>query len=128
MDMKTFSERTGLSPHTLRYYEKIGLLKQIQRDQSGRRIYTVKALSWVTFILRLKNTGMPLADIQLYAQMREKGDSTLRERQTLLQAHQHKLIQQIAEQQTHLTALNEKIALYDDLIQSDSNHLTSTEK
>lgn len=83
MNIKTFAEQTGVSAHTLRYYEKIGLL-QVQRTQSGHRVFSDKDLEWITFILRLKDTGMPLEDIQKYAEFRSQGGKTQSQRQQLL--------------------------------------------
>jgi DNA-binding transcriptional MerR regulator len=112
MNMQRFSELSGLSPHTLRYYEKIGLLKHIQRNSSGHRVYSSKDLTWVEFIVRLKETAMPLADILQYARLREQGSTSLFARQALLEAHQLQLKQHIEQQRTHLQALQHKISLY----------------
>ncbi len=112
MNMQCFSERSGLSAHTLRYYEKIGLLKDIQRNGSGHRVYSAKDLSWVEFIVRLKETEMPLASIIEYAHLREQGRISLAARQALLEAHQHQLKLHIEQQTKHLKALQHKINLY----------------
>ncbi len=112
MNMREFSGMVGLSSHTLRYYEKIGLLKSIQRNASGHRVYTQKDLDWVSFIKRLKETGMPLENILQYAVLRGKGVKTTLERQRLLESHQQHLKAHIQQQQQHLLALEEKINLY----------------
>ncbi|WMN62038.1 MerR family transcriptional regulator (plasmid) [Pseudoalteromonas xiamenensis] len=112
MNMKEFANLVGLSSYTLRYYEKIGLLKHIQRNGSGHRVYSSKDAQWVAFIKRLKETAMPLEDILAYATLREGGPNTALERQKLLERHQKYLKQHIAQQQTHLAALEEKINLY----------------
>ncbi|GAB3522166.1 MerR family transcriptional regulator [Photobacterium alginatilyticum] len=112
MNIKDFSEVTSLSPHTLRYYEKIGLLLNIQRNPSGHRVYTSRDLEWAQFIVRLKDTGMPLDNILEYAQLRNLGDSTLAERQTLLEAHRSNLRRRIDDELLHLKALDKKIDYY----------------
>lgn len=112
MNMREFSDRVELSAYTLRYYEKIGLLKHVQRNTSGHRIYSKKDIDWVNFIKRLKDTGMPLEEIQKYASLRELGAQTAQERQALLEAHQRNLIEHIWQQNEHLKALDEKINLY----------------
>ena len=112
MNMQAFSEQVGLSAHTLRYYEKIGLLKNIRRNVSGHRCFSSKDLDWVGFIIRLKETGMPLNDILQYAEWREIGASTLVERLQLLEQHQAYLTSNIALQLSHLEALENKINLY----------------
>lgn len=112
MNINAFSTLVDLSPHTLRYYEKIGLLKNIHRTSSGNRTYTSKDLKWITFVKRLKETAMPLEDILKYARLREIGTNTVLQRQKLLEQHQENLKIHIAQQQAHLTALEDKINLY----------------
>ncbi|TYP62577.1 MerR family transcriptional regulator [Stutzerimonas stutzeri] len=112
MSVQQFAARTGLSAHTLRYYEKIGLLRQVARDASGFRVYGPRDLEWVGFILRLKETNMALDDIIRYADLRELGDSTLEARQTLLEAHAAKLQERLQRDREHLDALQKKIELY----------------
>lgn len=112
MNMREFSGIVGLSSYTLRYYEKIGLLKHVQRNSSGHRVYSKKDIDWVDFIKRLKNTGMPLEVIQKYASLRELGAKTVPERQALLERHQENLVKHIRQQNEHLKALDKKIHLY----------------
>ena len=71
----------GLSADTLRYYEKIGLLKNVQRNSSGHRVYTAKDVKWLEFVIRLKETAMTLEETSEYARLREQGSSTVLERQ-----------------------------------------------
>ncbi|MFH4800616.1 MerR family transcriptional regulator [Vibrio diabolicus] len=112
MNIKEFSSLVGLSAHTLRYYEKIGLLKHVHRNASGHRVYSAKDLSWISFVKRLKETAMPLEEILEYAKLREVCSESVRQRQALLEQHQENLKLHIEQQQKHLTALEEKIALY----------------
>lgn len=112
MNMKEFSARTTLSAHTLRYYEKIGLLNNIFRSSNGHRFFTPKDLEWVTFIIRLKETGMPLESILEYSKLRALGESTNLERQLLLEQHRNKLKSRIENELQHLAALDKKIEFY----------------
>ncbi len=112
MNMREFSNKVGLSAYTLRYYEKIGLLKHVQRNISGHRIYSHRDIDWVNFIKRLKETGMPLEEIRKYASLRELGVETVKERQALLEKHQESLVKHIRQQNEHLKALDDKINLY----------------
>ncbi|WP_404439789.1 MerR family transcriptional regulator [Stutzerimonas chloritidismutans] len=112
LSIQQFAQRTGLSADTLRYYEKIGLLRHVVRDASGFRVYEPRDLEWVGFILRLKDTGMALDDIIRYADLRERGESTLAARQSLLEAHAAKLQARLERDREHLTALQAKIELY----------------
>ena len=114
MNMAKFSKLTGLSAHTLRYYEKIGLLRNIQRNSKGHRVHTDKDLQWVSFIIRLKETAMPLEQILEYASLREAGTQTMLNRQKILEAHRQTLKKHIDIQLSHLSALEHKIQLYKD--------------
>ena len=117
MNIKNFSEVTGISAHTIRYYEKIGLLRHISRNSSGHRWFTEKDVIWIEFIKRLKNTGMPLDAILKYADLRDEGDSTSVLRMQMLQQHAVMLEDKIAEEQSHLKKLKEKIKHYSKIIE-----------
>lgn len=114
MNIRKFSELVEVSAYTLRYYEKIGLLRNIKRDSSGHRFYTQKDVEWVRFIVRLKDTGMDLENINQYANLRDMGDSTLQHRKELLEEHRTKLKSDIELQLTHLKALDAKTAFYNE--------------
>ncbi|MFA9395157.1 MAG: MerR family transcriptional regulator [Halodesulfovibrio sp.] len=118
MNIKDFSKATSLSPHTIRYYEKIGLLKNIERNASGHRIFSKNNLLWMEFITRLKETGMPLKQILIYAELRDQGEHTATSRMQLLQQHAQALEERLTQEALHLTKLKEKIAYYDTLITS----------
>lgn len=117
MNVQTFASQVGLSAHTLRYYEKIGLLTQVKRRANGHRYFDEADVRWISFILRLKETGMALADMVHYAQLRAAGDATLAQRQALLSLHAQQLQAEIASKQHDLAKLQDKIAWYDALLQ-----------
>ena len=119
MRIQHFAALTGLTAHTLRYYEKIGLLAP-DRNSSGHRDYREADVSWVAFILRLKATDMPLEEIQRYAALRAAGDATASARRKLLAQHADRLERRLAEQQTHLALLKEKMAYYDSVLIKNS--------
>ena len=106
-----FSRLTGLGIHTLRYYEHEGLIAP-GRDSGNRRCYSDTDLAWLEFIMRLKDTGMPIKEIQQYAKLRAAGDATLHERMELLIAHKKALGEQIARLQEHMAKLDGKIDFY----------------
>ncbi|GAB3672756.1 MerR family transcriptional regulator [Salinisphaera aquimarina] len=112
MRIAEFAERSGVGVHTLRYYERIGLLPAIARNVSGHRQFSEGDLDWVAFITRLKNMGMPLAQIRRYAQLRAQGDSTAHARMILLQEHATAMAAKIATAQDHLATIHDKIAYY----------------
>jgi DNA-binding transcriptional MerR regulator len=106
------SKKTGLSIHTLRYYEQIGLLKNIHRNQSGRRVHTKLDLEWLEWVKRLKSTGMPLEKMQDFAQFRLQGEQTLKQRQALLIAHSAQLKQEIKRLKQEQSIVDYKIEIY----------------
>ena len=103
---------SGLSEHTLRYYERFGLLTPERDASSGHRRYAERDLQWVFFVKRLRATAMPLAQIKRYADLLRQGDATIAERQRLLEEHQLLIEANLREVQQHLEAITFKIALY----------------
>jgi DNA-binding transcriptional MerR regulator len=104
---------TGLSPHTLRYYERDGLLLDaVERAASGHRRYTERDLGWLHLLTRLRATGMPIREIREYADLVRQGEGTEPQRLALLQAHRDAVRAQLAEAAEHLAAIEMKIDLY----------------
>ena len=106
-----FSRLTNLGIHTLRYYEHENLITP-KRNSSNRRCYSDKDLAWIEFIKRLKDTGMPIKEIQRYAELRAEGDLTLNERMEILTLHRESLNEQIKVLQEHMAKLDDKIDFY----------------
>lgn len=110
------SAATGLTPHTLRYYERIGLLEDVPRAVSGHRRYTEDDLGWVRFVVMLRQTGMSIADSLHFMELTRAGDHTIGDRVRLLRAHRDDLVAQLAVLQQHLGAINRKIDVYEGLL------------
>ena len=106
-----FSKLTRLGIHTLRYYEHENLITP-GRNSSNRRCYTDKDLAWIDFIKRLKDTGMPIKEIQHYAELRANGEATLSARMEMLISHRKALNEQINQLKEHMGKLDEKIEFY----------------
>jgi DNA-binding transcriptional MerR regulator len=106
------ARRTGLSVHTLRYYEQAGLIRPIARTASGRRRYAETDLDWIAFLLRLRETRMPIAQMQLFARLRSQGDSSAPARRVMLEQHLAELLATITALQDSAHALQDKIAHY----------------
>ena len=106
-----FSRLTNLGIHTLRYYEHENLIMP-KRNSSNRRCYSDKDLAWIEFIKRLKDTEMPIKEIQRYAKLRAEGDLTLNERMEMLTVHRESLNEQIKVLQEHMAKLDDKIDFY----------------
>ncbi|MGG3572449.1 MerR family transcriptional regulator [Bacillus gobiensis] len=109
------SSRSGLTTHTLRYYEKIGLLHDIQRDKSGKRFYSEEDMSWIIFLLRLRETGMSIQQMLRYSDLRREGESTVKDRRKMLEEHQVLVRAKIAALQENSEVLHKKIELYEEL-------------
>ena len=105
---------TQVSAHTLRYYERIGLL-QVARAENGHRRYTEDDLGWVRFILLLRDTDMSLPDIAAFMRLEKHGRDTIDKRRIMLQAHRETLLQHIEKLQNHLDALENKIDYYSEV-------------
>ena len=118
-----FSKLTNLGIHTLRYYEHENLIMP-KRNSSNRRCYLDKDLAWIELIKRLKDTGMPIKEIQRYAELRLQGDLTLNERMEMLTVHRESLDEQIKALQGHMAKLDDKIDFYRHEIERISTGLT----
>lgn len=114
MKIGEVAERSGLSAHTIRYYERIGLLPFADRSQSGQRDYDASILAWIEFLGHLKMTGMPIRNMLQYAELRELGDATGPERCQMLEKHRAVVQAKIAMLQSCLHVLDTKIAGYAD--------------
>lgn len=111
MTIGEFSEQTGISCPTLRYYEEKGLIR-VRRDGGNRREYSESDIEWIKFLLKLKNTGMSLRDMKKYSDLRYVGDSTIAERLEILEKHRIYVDRQIKRWKEYSDNLNDKIELY----------------
>jgi 4-carboxymuconolactone decarboxylase len=91
MKIGELAKLSGLTAHTIRYYELIGLLPYADRDRSRQRDYDRSILIWIEFVGRLKATGMPIRDMLAYAALREAGTGTESERRELLEQHRDRV-------------------------------------
>ncbi|PJI93043.1 MerR family transcriptional regulator [Yoonia maricola] len=114
MKIGELARRSGLSTHTIRYYERIGLLPRADRDGGGRRNYDASILNWIEFLERLKTTGMPIRDMLRYAKLRDLGDQTGPDRRALLEEHRTVVRAKVAALQACLLVLDTKIDGYVD--------------
>lgn len=107
-------EKTGLTAHTLRYYEKEGLLPDVSRSKGGFRQYSDEDVEALGLICCLKNTGMALSDIASFMDLTRKGDQTLRERCDLLKKHREHVLMKMTEMERHLEKVTHKIDHFSD--------------
>jgi DNA-binding transcriptional MerR regulator len=105
------AEMTGVSAHTLRYYERAGLV-EVGRDASGRRVYDSEALARVIFVTRLRMSDMPIRDIARYLALVNQGATTVPARLALLQAHRAAIRARLQALEAALAVIDYKIATY----------------
>lgn len=106
------AELSGLSEHTLRYYERIGLLKGVGRASNGHRRYGEDDIKRITFLNRVRATGMKIQQMKALNDLYLAGDHTFGERRVLLEQHRQLVEQRIAELQQNLDVICYKIELY----------------
>ena len=101
------AEQTGLTAHTLRYYERDGLMRTpVRRSASGHRAYDDADLAWISLISKLRATGMPIRDVKRYADLVRAGSGNEAERLELLRAHRERVLRQLEEVREHLSGLD----------------------
>ena len=109
------ADKTELSAHTIRYYERIGLIPSIERASNGHRRYSADDIGWIEFLKCLRSTGMPISEMQRYVELQQDGDLTLRDRLALLEAHRCRIKARIQELNRFLERIEGKIAYYQGL-------------
>ena len=109
------AERTGLTRHTLRYYERDGLMLGVGRA-AGHRRYSERDLGWIKLITKLRATGMPVRKVRRYAELVRAGDGNEDERLALLRAHRERVRAQLDTMTAYLDAIDMKISYYADAI------------
>ncbi len=119
---------THLSEHTLRYYERIGLLAAIDRDNNGYRRYSMSDVTRIEFLRCLRSTGMPIQKMQRYVEFLNQGPQTANERCLLLVEHYQEVQAHIAELQRDLEMIARKVASYETLGQERTTRFVADSK
>jgi DNA-binding transcriptional MerR regulator len=112
MSIAEAAAEAGLSVHTLRYYERAGLLAPIERNGSGHRRYTPEDVGWIVVCTRLRATGMPIRRIREYAELVREGEGNEDRRLALLEAHREDVRARLREVRRNLELIDYKIELY----------------
>ncbi|MBK7320000.1 MerR family transcriptional regulator [Candidatus Villigracilis affinis] len=120
LTIQDVAEATGLSAHTLRYYERVGLIHPIGREENTRRSYTADDIGWIEFLMKLRATGMSIKDMQRYAELQRQGDETLPERVEMLKSLRGSVEARIDELNEHLKLVRYKIEIYSQIIEEKS--------
>ena len=116
LTIQDVTKATGLSAHTLRYYERIGLIHPIEREENTRRCYTVDDVGWIDFLLKLRATGMSIREMQRYAELQRQGDETLPERVEMLKSLRDRVEARIEDLNEHLKLIYYKIDIYQNIV------------
>ncbi|SEF37607.1 DNA-binding transcriptional regulator, MerR family [Amycolatopsis pretoriensis] len=111
MTIAEVADVLDVSPHTLRYYERAGLV-EVGRDSSGYRVYDAEAVRRLVFLTRMRLSGMPMRDLQHYITLVDAGEDTVPERLDLLVEHRDTIRRRIRELTLSLAATEYKIATY----------------
>jgi DNA-binding transcriptional MerR regulator len=109
MTIQEFSRITGMSSHTLRYYERAGLMPRVERNAGGHRRYGERHERWVEFLRHLRIAGMSIATIRRYVALLDQGRPGDAPRMALLRAHRDDLAGRLEQLQHHLAAINQKL-------------------
>jgi DNA-binding transcriptional MerR regulator len=109
MRIGELAKRSGLSVHTIRYYETIGLLPCPSRDRSGRRSYDTAVLAWIDFVARLKAAEMTIKEMICYADLWQRGPATAAQRRKLLEEQRERVRERIVALKSCLSVIDKKI-------------------
>ena len=123
MQISEVTEKTELSPDTLRYYERIGLVAPISRTTSGIRDYQESDIKRIEFIKCMRQAGIPVKTLIKYIHLAEAGDSTIAARKAILEQQRKELLSKLQEMQETLDLLNFKIKVYEERVLTTENKL-----
>ncbi|MBU5627070.1 MerR family transcriptional regulator [Oscillibacter sp. MSJ-2] len=123
MTIAEVSKRYGLSADTLRYYERIGLIPPVPRNKSGVRDYDEESCGWVELMKCMRAAGVQIEALSEYVALFRQGDETIDDRKALLMDQRDRLISRMADMQTSLDRLNEKIDRYEQGLMVKEKHL-----
>jgi DNA-binding transcriptional MerR regulator len=101
-----------MTTHTLRYYERVGLIQPVGRARNGHRRYSEADAAWLNFLHCMRDTNIPIRELQRYAALREQGEITSLERRKILEDHQSVVATQIEALEKAHSILTHKIANY----------------
>ena len=127
MKIAEVSKRYGVSTDTLRYYERIGLLRHVPRNKSGIRDYDEASCRAVEFVKCMRDAGMTIDSLVEYMDLLEQGDATARARKELLMRQSDEIRQRIHDLESALTRLQYKIDHYDEVVAESERALLPEE-
>lgn len=123
MTIAEVSEKCKISPDTLRYYEKEGLMPPVERTKGGIRDYKENDVQWINFIKCMRSAGVSIESLHEYVLLFEDGDSSIPKRKEILIQERKKLSEHISQLNESLKLLNYKINNYDRIMKSYEDNL-----
>ncbi len=119
MMISKVSEKYGLSKDTLRYYENVGLIPRVNRNDSGIRDYTEIDCGWIEFIKCMRDAGLSVKTLIEYVRLFQMGEETVEARKKLLIEQRELLVARMADMQKTLNRLNYKIEKYEKIVEKE---------
>lgn len=123
--VKEAAHITGLTEHAVRFYTDKGLVPSLQRNEHNIRIFDEESINWLLGVKCLKQSGMPIETIKAYVDLCLEGDATIPERYTLMKKHQEEALAKLEEIKRHVAHLEEKLALYQAILEGRSPDTTN---
>ena len=127
MRISKVSERSGISSDTLRYYERIGLIPPVNRNEGGIRDYNEIDVKRVEFIKCMRSAGLPIEALIEYYGLVQQGDQTIEARKEILKEQREQLVAKMEEIQKTLDLLDHKISVYEDIVLKKENEIVQIE-
>jgi DNA-binding transcriptional MerR regulator len=124
LTIQQVAEATGLSVHTLRYYERVGLIHPIGRAENTHRRYSMDDIGWIEFLMKLRATGMSIQQMQAYAELQRQGEESLPARLEMLKSHRQKVEETVNELSKHLELIDYKIQIYSEIVLEKAPQVT----
>jgi DNA-binding transcriptional MerR regulator len=128
MKIAAVSERYGISSDTLRYYERIGLIPPVNRNESGIRDYNEIDVRRVEFIKCMRSAGLPIEALIEYVGLVQQGDKTIEARKEILKEQRQQLVTRIKEMQNTLDILDHKIKVYENAVLKKEKEIVQIEE
>lgn len=125
MNIKEVSHHCDVTADTIRYYEKIGIIPNVKRNQQGIRVFDEEDIRWIIFAKQMRHAGLPIKELVTYLTLFQAGDETIPERKKILREQIIQTEHKISEMQKALNRLKYKLENYDNHMYQAENHLKS---
>ena len=124
--IQIMASRCGMTAHTLRYYERVGLIQPVRRGQGGQRRYSDQDEEWLKFLKSMRATHMSIREIRRYAVLREGGNTRVDEQRKILENHRVSLETRIVELQNARALLTHRIEQFSELNETEAGSVSES--